>query len=118
MKYKPLPFVTELRAIHDRSQKEAEDLRGAALVETMSTKGFQLVTGALREHERSVLNLLRSGGGPRPDHLMGQLHVINEIRRTLVAMLPPASRTQVDWYDEQEEAYVNVDGSQGGPDDA
>jgi hypothetical protein len=110
MKYRKLPIEAEIAAI---PETERAARVGAYLVETMSTKGFQLVTGVLQKLEARALLALRTGQVPpeRMGLVAGRLQCIEEIRRSLQALLPVPQQPNVDWFDDEEEAFVNVDDS-------
>ncbi len=107
MKYRQLPIEREFEG---RPDAEVKPLVGALLAETMSTKGFQLVTGILRNLERGALGGLRSGlYGVRADLGLGRLQAVEEIRRSLRALLPEQERARVDWFDQEDEGWVTED---------
>lgn len=107
MRYRRLPIEREYAG---QPPEVIGKAWAAMLVETMSTKGFQLVTGILRRLEQNTLDALRCGlYGQRPDLGTGRLQVIEEIRRSLVAMLPAPERAHVDWSDDQDEGYTALD---------
>ena len=110
MRYRTLPLEAELNNITQTQGADAAfKVSGALLRETMATKGFQLVTGVLRNLEAAVLNQLRSVSDPSHAlRLTGQLHAIEGIRRSLCALLPDAEKAQVDWFDDEDEG-INVE---------
>ena len=109
MKYKRLPIEAELLAI--TNDNERSKVRSAAFLEVARMKGFQLVTGILRTLESRSLNALRCGLVPddKIGRVLGRLENIEEIRRSLTSLLPESEQPHVDWFDSEEEAFVNVD---------
>jgi hypothetical protein len=104
MKYRPLPIEKKLAALDTGAKLKAI---GPLMVETMSTQGFQLVTGLLRELDRATLAGLRGGlYAARPDLATGRLQVIDDIRRTLRSYLPEPERAKVDWFDQESEGFI------------
>jgi len=112
MRYRLLPIEWEWR---DLTPEAIEAARGPLLVETMSTRGFQIVTGVLRNLERATMEALRAGSyGQRVDLGTGRLQCIEEIRRSLVGILPVPQRPAVNWYDDEHEGFTRDDAA---PDD-
>jgi hypothetical protein len=108
MTRRTLPFEAELQSL--LSQKDGEKLmlqaRDAAFLETVKTPGFQLVTALLRDLDSIYMNSLRSGTHPRPERLLGRLEGLEEIRRSLEALLPTAPRPSVDWFMDEDNVFL------------
>lgn len=105
MKYRQLPLERELA---DMSDNDRNRLVAGLMLETMSTRGFQLVTGVLRNLERAYDLSLRGNVGI-PDRAIGALQAIESIRRSLIALLAVDQRANVDWFDDVDEGFVTVD---------
>jgi hypothetical protein len=103
MTYRKLPFELELEALLQQGEAKMIETRGDAFLETASTTGFQLVTALLRDLERLAMHSLRTGTGRNPDRVLGRIEAIEEIRRSLVALLPDAQKANVDWFDSEED---------------
>jgi hypothetical protein len=70
--------------------------------------GFAFVTLALREIERANLAALRTTTDVlAAQRLLGGIHTIENIRRHLAALLPPAAVSGVDWVDDESEDYLS-----------
>lgn len=110
MKYRQLPLERDWAG---RPADEIERDRGILLTETMSTRGFQIVTGVLRNLEREALHYLRCGAG-KADHMIGRIQCIEAIRRSLVGILPAPQQPKVDWFDQESEGFIL---DEGAPDD-
>lgn len=117
MKYRKLPIEREYERMTEAQRADFDArTRGALMLETMSTKGFQFVTGVLRNVEHATLAGLRAGlYANRPDFAVGRLNVIEEIRRMLRAYLPGPEQEKVDWHDQEDEAFA-LDASADDPD--
>lgn len=117
MKYTPLPLEENLA---QKTSDEARQIIETLIVETMNTRGFQLILGILRNLDARAMMALRSGmvKPERVGELLGRIQCIEEIRRSLQALLPVPEQANVDFYDGEEEAFVNVDkGTVAGTDD-
>jgi hypothetical protein len=104
MKYNPLPLEAELTALpeDDRTPR-----RNALVLELFRTPGFQIVTALLRDLERAAYQRLVEGGAlDLTQRLLGRLQCIEEIRTSLVALLPSAERPNVSWGDEASEEWT------------
>lgn len=103
-----LPFESELESL--LQQKDGERLmteaRGAAFVETVRTPGFQLVTALLRDLDRLYMQSLRTGAARQVDKLLGRIEGLEEIRRSLEALLPTAPRPSVDWHTDDDNVFA------------
>lgn len=109
MKYRKLPLYAHLERIAVEQGNEAmETARGQLAVELFKTEGFQFLTQLLRDLETRALRHLRRGSAGA-DRQLGRLECIEEIRLSLEALLPDSTKDRVDWMDEEEEAFVNVD---------
>jgi hypothetical protein len=110
MKYRPTPLERELAVMSDADRRT---LVAGLLLETMQTRGFQVVTGILRKLEAQCFTALRFGAVPaeKVGKVLGRIEAITEIRESLNSLLPEIQRSRVDWCDDEEEAYVNVDGA-------
>lgn len=113
MKHQKLPFELELErlAADEKSPGRMIEIRDTAFLETVKTRGFQLVTALLRDLERRYFDALRSGTHPKVERLLGRIEGIEEIRRSLVALLPVEQRPNADWHDAETEEFVLLDTS-------
>lgn len=100
MRYRKLPIEKELEQL---SADEAVKIREGLAVELMSARGFQLVTGLLRDVEALAMLHLRLGN--KPERMLGCIECVAEIRRRLVSMLPGDQRANVQWHDEEFEEF-------------
>lgn len=114
MKYRKLPLYAQLeQVLADGGPAEMEKARAQAALELFQTQGFQFVTQLLRDLENRAINHLRRG---IPDHArqLGRIECIEEIRSSLVALLPDDQQAKVEWMDEEEEAFVSLDKATSG----
>lgn len=105
LKFTPLPFIKALHRLAVENEHLSllgrapevtmEEMRRAELVHTINTNGFQLVLETIRQIQLNALSALRSGVGNH-DRLLGRLECIEEIQRTLSAMLSVNDRQQLD----------------------
>lgn len=111
MRYQKLPIDLELERLQEDKDgdRRVEEAREAYFAETTRTRGFQLIVALLRDLERTYLHRLRTGTHTKTERLLGRIEGIEEIRRSLTALLPKPQRAGVDWADAEEEDYVNVD---------
>lgn len=117
MKYKKTPLEVELQQILTDKGKEAMVLAyNTYFLETIRTKGFQLITEILRSLDEQAMRSLRIEPDPlRTQRLLGNLSVIDAIRNSMTRLLPASERPHVDWLDEEEEDYLLYDQSQVEP---
>jgi hypothetical protein len=109
MKYRKLPLTAELESIKEKEGDEALwRARTSYFLEVVRTKGFQFVTEILRNLEQQSLQALRSNTS-NPERLLGIMHAVEYIRNSLTALLPAKERKHVDWLDDEQEDYLNLD---------
>jgi len=111
MRYRRLPLEDELERVEQEDKEAFFKARSAYLVETLKTRGFQLITGLLRNQEKFALDMLRVRRDD-PQYFLGWLHCISEIRRLITSQLPESAQTTLDWSNEEEEAFLIMDESQ------
>jgi hypothetical protein len=111
MKYRRLPLEDELVRLESENPEEVDKVKSAYLLETLQTRGFQLVTGILRNQEKFALDMLRTQQG-RTEYFLGWLQSINEVRRLITSLLPESAQAAVDWSDQEEEAFLVIDQSE------
>jgi len=109
MKYRKLPLQAELEDVKKKEGEAAlSRVRSAYFLETARTKGFQFVTQVMRELEQQAMTALRHSD-QKTDRLLGIIHAVEAIRNSLTALLPASERPHVDWLDDEQEDYLNVD---------
>ena len=108
MKYRRLPLEDTLqRVVEKEGQETANKMMAALFDETRRTRGFQLVVGILRNQEQLALRMLRADREWSQFYL-GWIHSIDQVRKLLTSLLPEGEQ-KVDWADDEEEAFLNVD---------
>jgi hypothetical protein len=110
MKYRQLPVETQLLDIEAREGTAAAvEARVRMFLDAARQPGFGFVTLALREIERANLTALRTTtDAMAAQRLLGGIHTIENIRRHLAALLPPAAAPDVDWVDDEAEDYLGA----------
>jgi hypothetical protein len=105
MKYRKLPVQIELENLLETQGQEAMlAARHNIFMETLRTKGFQLITALLREREMRHLVALRLGASNVLETL-GSLKEIDSLRSALEILVPVPERGNVDWFDDAEETF-------------
>jgi hypothetical protein len=113
MKRRLLPLEIDLINLQ---KKEGDEkmvrARSDYFMQTLHTRGFQLVISVLRDMEQTALNSLRNGAGNQ-DRMLGWLQCIESIRKTLTLLLPEGDRPNVEWFDEESEGLLTEENESG-----
>lgn len=113
MKRRLLPLEIDLLGLQgDKGDEEMVKAREAYFLETLRTRGFQLVTSVLRDMEHTALNQLRTTGANH-ERMLGWLQCIESIRQTLTRLLPEGDRPNVEWFDEESEGLITEETASG-----
>jgi hypothetical protein len=109
MNTRNLPFEQELLNILKNDGKAAYNAaRSGALQAIKDAPGFQLVVGLLRDLEHRTIQNLENGSlnDSQVFRLLGRIEGIKVIRETLRSILPALQQSDIDWYDDDDGAFI------------
>lgn len=104
MRFRPIPVLQRLAALPDEERQQAIAVMAKQLFQL---DGFAIVVDIMRQLESATLDSLRTSvDGAQASRLVGGLHMIESIRRSLAALRSTADATP-DFYEEGAEEYIN-----------
>lgn len=112
MKHRRLPIEQELElVVQDEGEDAAQTRRASYFQQTVNTRGFQLVVAILRNQEQFAMNLLQTQRDD-PRYYLGWIHGMNQFKKLLTSLLPEGEQEKVDWADDEEEEFLDIDPSE------
>lgn len=104
MRFRPIPVIQRLQQLPDDERQQAIAVMAKQL---FSSDGFAIVVDVMRTLEQATLGTLQVSTDPaQTQRLVGGLHMIESIRRSLAALRSTADATP-DFYEEGAEEYIN-----------
>jgi len=104
MKFRSIPVIQRLQQLGEAERQAAIAVMAKQL---FAQDGFAILVDIMRQLEQATLGTLQvSTDAAQTQRLVGGLHMIESIRRSLAALRSTADATP-DFYEEGAEEYIN-----------